>query len=154
MLSEEITIIIQRAIRGEEDSHRLYTTAQDMIKDPAAKTTLKDLAEQELGHKAKLEALLRGSVPLAVAASKKGQVKDLQIGEFLELKPLTAESDLQDILIVAMKREEATGAFYSQMAELLEPGPARELFEMLAKEEIKHKLYVEQIYEEVVYRDF
>ena len=87
-------------------------------------------------------------------AAQNEKVKDLQIGEILESKSLTAESDLQDVLIVAMKREEATGAFYSQMVELTPAGPARDLFGLLAKEEVKHKKYVESLYEEVVYRDF
>jgi rubrerythrin len=40
------------------------------------------------------------------------------------------------------------------MASLVDPGPAKDLFEMLAKEETKHKRYVESIYEEDVYKEF
>jgi len=154
MDSEQVKDIIQQAIKTEEASYALYTSASERIKDPAAKAGLADLAEQEKGHKAKLEALLAGDLNWAVKLSRREEVRDLQIGEYLEAKPLTEGSDLQDVLIVAMKREEGTGAFYAQMAELLEPGPVKDLFEMLSKEEIKHKKYVESIYEDVVYREF
>lgn len=153
-MADRVREIIQQAIKTEEASYALYTSASQRVKDPAAKAGLADLAEQEKQHKAKLEGLLAGDLGWAVHLSQREEVRDLQIGEFLEARPLTEESDLQDVLIVAMKREEATGAFYQQMAGLVEPGPVKDLFEMLAKEEVKHKEYVESIYEEVVYRDF
>ncbi len=40
------------------------------------------------------------------------------------------------------------------MAALVDPGPVKDLFEMLAKEEARHKQYVESIYEEDVYKEF
>jgi rubrerythrin len=58
------------------------------------------------------------------------------------------------VLIFAIKREVATGAFYAQMAGLVDPGPEKDLFDLLAKEEGKHKKYVESIYEDVVYKEF
>jgi rubrerythrin len=153
-MTQEIQEILQRAIKVEEASYALYTSASKRVKDPAAKAGLADLAEQEKQHKAKLEGLLAGNLDWAVRLSKREEVRDLQIGEFLEARPLAEGSDLQDVLIVAMKREEATGAFYQQMAALVDPGPVKDLFAFLAKEEVKHKEYVERIYEEVVYRDF
>ncbi|MGQ9585518.1 MAG: ferritin-like domain-containing protein [Anaerolineae bacterium] len=154
MVSEQVKEIIQQAIKTEEASYALYTSASARLKDPAAKAGLADLAKQEKQHKAKLEGLLAGDLDWAVKLSRREEVRDLQIGEFLEARPLTAESDLQDVLIVAMKREEATAAFYTQMAKLVEPGPVKSLFEMLATEEVKHKKYVESIYEDVVYKEF
>ncbi len=154
MSSEQVKEIIQQAIKTEAASYALYTSASKRIKDPAAKAGLADLAEQEKQHKAKLEGLLAGDLNWAVKLSQREQVRDLQIGEFLEARPLTADSDLQDVLIVAMKREEATAAFYTQMAKLVDPGPVKGLFEMLATEEVKHKKYVESIYEDVVYKEF
>lgn len=153
-MAQEIQGILQQAIKVEEASYALYTSASSRVKDPAARAGLADLAEQEKQHKAKLEGLLAGNLDWAVRLSKREEVRDLRIGEYLEARPLTEGSDLQDVLIVAMKREEATGAFYQQMANLVDPGPVKDLFALLAKEEVKHKEFVERIYEEVVYRDF
>jgi rubrerythrin len=154
MVAEEVKEIIQRAIKNEENAYNLYASAIRRVKDPSARSGLEDLAGQEKQHKAKLEALLEGKLAWTKRISQREKIKDLQIGEYLEAKPLSEGSSLQDVLIVAMKREEASGAFYTQMAGLMEPGPEKDLFELLAKEEVKHKRYVESIYEDVVYKQF
>ena len=154
MATEEMKRIIKRAIRLEEDSYKLYTTASRRVKDPGARVGLMELAEEAKKHKAKLEGMLAGNLDWEVSVGRRAKVKDLGIGGPLEAKPITEQSSLQDVLTVAIKREEATGAFYSQMAALVDPGPAKELFEMLAKEEIRHKQYIESIYEEDVYKEF
>ena len=154
MATEEMKGIIERAIRFEEDSYKLYTSASQRVKDPGAKAGLTELAGEEKKHKAKLEGMLAGNLEWAVRTGRRAKVKDLQLGDPLEAKPITEKSSLQEVLAVAIKREEATGAFYSQMASLVEPGPAKDLFEVLAKEETKHKRYVESIYEQDVYKEF
>ena len=154
MATKEILEVIERAIRFEEDSYKLYTSASRRVKDPGAKAGLAELAAEEKKHKAKLEGMLAGNLDWAISTGRKAKVKDLKIGDPLEAKPLTEQSTLQDVLAVAIKREQATGAFYAQMASLVEPGQARDLFELLSKEETKHKLYVESIYEEDVYKEF
>lgn len=154
MATEEMKGIIERAIKFEEDSYKLYTSASRRVKDPGARAGLAELAGEEKKHKAKLEGMLKGNLDWAVRVGRRAKVKDLQIGGPLEARPISEQSSLQDVLAVAIKREEATGAFYSQMASLVDPGPAKDLFETLAREETKHKRYVESIYEEDVYKEF
>jgi len=151
---EEVKEIILRAIRMEENSFNLYTAAARRVKDPAARVGLAGLADQERGHKTKLEGLLAGDMKWSAGFSKKKKAKDLHIGDHLEAKPLRDSSDLQDVLTLAIKREEASGALYAQMATLLDPGAEKDLFEMLANEESKHKLYVESLYEKEIYKEF
>ncbi len=153
MAQEEVKEIILRAIRMEENSFELYSAAASRVKDPAAKAGLEDLAGQEKQHKAKLEKLLSGDLRWTTALSRK-KAKDLKIGGPLEAKPLGPSSDLQDVLTLAIKREEASGALYAQMASLLDPGPEKDLFELLSNEESRHKLYVEGLYEKEIYKDF
>ena len=154
MATEEMKGIIERAIKFEEDSYKLYTSASRRVKDPGARSGLAELAGEEKKHKAKLEGMLAGNLDWAVSVGRRAKVKDLKIGGPLEAKPISEQSSLQEVLAAAIKREEATGAFYSQMASLVEPGPEKDAFEMLAKEETKHKRYVESIYEEDVYKEF
>lgn len=154
MATKEVREIVERAIKFEEDSYKLYTSASRRVKDPGARAGLAELAGEEKKHKTKLEGMLRGNLEWAVSVGRRAKVKDLKIGGPLEAKPISEKSSLQDVLALAIKREEATGAFYAQMASLVEAGPAKALFEMLAKEETKHKRYVESIYEEDVYKEF
>lgn len=141
-----------RAIRMEEESHALYTSAGGRLKDPATRALLEDLASEELQHKRKLEALLAGTLSWVKAGDLAH--KGLGIGDHLEAQPLSEGSSVQDVLIYAIKREEATGGFYSQMAALAQPGPEKDLFELLARQEGGHKRALERVYETVVYKEF
>lgn len=150
--TEALKEILKRAIKMEEDSYALYTSASSRVKDPAARAVLEDLASQEVQHKKKLEALLAGTLSWIKIAGP-GHA-DLGIGDLLEARPLGEGSSMQDVLIYAIKREEATGSFYAQMATLALPGPEKELFELLARQEAGHKSALERVYETVVYKEF
>lgn len=153
-LASSIESILKRAIRWEEDSYNLYHNALALAKNPQTREWLKELADWELTHKAKLEGLLKGDLNWAVRKSKREKVNDLKIGDYLVATPLNENSDFQDVLLVAMKREESAHDFYASMTELVEEGQARSLFELLAKEELKHKQLVEKYYEEYIYKEF
>ena len=154
MASKNVKEMIERAINMEENSFNLYSSASRRVKDPGAKTGLKELADEEKKHKAKLEAMLAGDLEWTVSVGRKAKVKDLKIGAVMEAKPITESSDFQAVLTFAIKREEQSGTFYGQMAALAEAGPVQKTFEMLAKEEAKHKEYLESIFEQDIYRDF
>jgi rubrerythrin len=151
---DTITNILNRAVRFEEDSFNLYNSAISKVKNPQTKDWLKELADWELTHKAKLEALLKGDLNWAIRKSKREQVADFQIGDYLVAAPLSDKSDFQDVLLVAIKREESARDFYASMVELVDAGEAHDLFDLLAKEEAKHKQMVEKYYEEYVYKEF
>ena len=153
-LESSIESILNRAIRFEEDSYNLYHSAISTVKNPQTKEWLKELADWELGHKAKLEGLVKGDLNWAIRKSRREDVKDLKIGDYLVAAPLSEKSDFQDVLLVAMKREQSAHDFYASMADLVEEGQARDLFVLLAKEEMKHKQTVEKYYEEYVYKEF
>lgn len=153
-MESSVESILNRAIRFEEDSFNLYNSALKTVKNPQTREWLKELADWELGHKAKLEGLLKGDIKWAVRKSRREEVKDLKIGDYLVAPELGEKSDFQDVLLVAIKREQAAHDFYASMTELVEEGQARDLFDLLAKEELKHKQMVEKYYEEYVYKDF
>ena len=153
-MESSVESILKRAVRFEEDSFNLYNSAIKTVKNPQTKEWLKELADWELGHKAKLEGLLKGDVEWAIRKSRREEVKDLKIGDYLVAPALGEKSDFQDVLLVSIKREQAAHDFYASMADLVEAGQAHDLFELLAKEELKHKQMVEKYYEEYVYKDF
>jgi|MTBAKSStandDraft_2_1061841.scaffolds.fasta_scaffold11429_2 rubrerythrin len=153
-MDSSIEAILKRAIRFEEDSHNLYASALEKVKNPQTKEWLQELADWELGHKAKLEGLLKGDLSWAIRKSKREDVADLKVGDYLVAPSLGEKSDFQDVLLVAIKREQSAHDFYNSMAGLVEEGQAKELFDLLAKEELKHKQMVEEYYEEYIYKDF
>lgn len=150
----DFTALLQQAVKFEEEARAFYITAADVVKSEQAKVILRELAEEEAGHKAKLEDIIKRGASWAVPTGSFEQTVDLRIGEHVMPAALTAKSDFQDALLVAIKREEASHDFYASMANAVCAPQARQILTFLANEESKHKNKVQSIYDELVYRDF
>ncbi|MGC9333539.1 MAG: ferritin family protein [Anaerolineae bacterium] len=147
--------ILREAIQGEIDSHQLYTDAVALVEAEHVKETLRQLATEELGHKSALERMLEspGRVRHAVRTLQKAPIEDYKVGDHLVVKPLGPDSTFQDVCIFASRKEQESYELYRDLAEQNE-GEIRELFEAMAKDELRHKNLVEGWYEEVIYQDF
>ena len=151
---EALRAILEQAIKFEDASYMLYSSAAKIVKSQEAKLGLQDLAKEEIGHKERLQALASGDVGWRIRRGLKINVNDYKLGDHLVARPLTAESDLQDALVVAIQREKSTHEFYAAMAGAVTDAPVKELFELLSKEELKHKNKVESLYESLYYKEF
>jgi rubrerythrin len=151
--SQEIDQILKRAIQFEEQARDFYLDAVNMVKQPHIKDALRDLAQEEVKHKERLQMLLEGDTQTLVAVQKRGQIQDLKLAEYLVSSPLDRDATFQDVLVVAMHREQSSHEFYSTMATIAGEPATRELFEFLAQEELAHKNKVETLYDEVVYQE-
>jgi rubrerythrin len=138
--------IIRFAIDGEQEAVDAYTTASEMVTRVNVKEMLLDLARQEQMHKKKLESIDRERVADAAIVN----VPDLRIADFMDDVTITADMGYQDILTVAMKREEKAHNLYTTLASNTEDAELRKVFELLAQEEAGHKLALEKEYDEHV----
>jgi rubrerythrin len=154
MTSQSVDAVIKRAIVLEAESASMYAGAAAVAKNAPIRQRLEEMAAQELEHKARLEEILAGNVRWAIRRAKAEQVPDLRLSDHLEARPLDANVDYQDVLLVAARREKAAYDFYQAMAEMVDDKLIKGVFEMLAVEELRHKYEVEKTYEEVVYQAF
>ncbi len=147
--------ILREAIQGEINAHQLYTDAVDLVEVEHVKEALRELAQEELGHKVVLEKMLAspGQVRAEVRKLQQVPVEDYQIGDHLIVRPLGPDSTFQDVCIFASRKEQQSYELYRGMAEQNE-GEMRDLLEAMAKDELRHKNLVEGWYEEVVYQEF
>lgn len=145
--------ILRTAIQREIDAYSLYHSTAQKADLPHIAEILSELAMQEVGHRQRLEALLAGKAWRVVTRSQERKILDLKITDYLIEVPLTPESGLQDVLIVAGKREKSSHDLYAALAQVAEDSDTVKLFEFLASEELAHKNRVETLYEEIVYRD-
>ena len=152
-LSNPLQSIIRTAIQREIDANTLYSNVAKLATTPHGRDLLLDMADQELGHRNRLEAMLKGDVFKVLSRKQQKQVVDLKITDYLVEEPLSADSDLQTILIVAGKREKASFELYSALARVAGDPEVVKLFEFLANEEMTHKRRVETMYDELVYQD-
>lgn len=153
MTENAIQNILRTAIQREIDAHTLYSTTAEEVDNPQAQEMLRDLAAQEQGHRQRLEGLLTGRVFRVLSKPQEQQVEDLKITDYLIEVPLDEDSDLQDVLIVAGKREEASHNLYSSLAQVTDDKETQKLFEYLANEEMTHKHRVETLYDQIIYQD-
>jgi len=138
--------VLDFAIEGEEQAVKFYTVLASRAEKPWMKSVFESFAEEERGHKAKLEAIKTGDVDLPPPE----KVQDLKISDYLvDVKP-TEELDYQEALIVAMKREKAAFKLYTDLAKVAQDSKVKQLFLALAQEEAKHKLQFEIEYDENV----
>ncbi len=147
--------ILREAIQGEVESYELYTRALDLIQTEHIRVVLRELAQEELGHKGALEKLLAnpGQLQGQVHALQKAHVEDYKIVDHLVAQPLGPHSTFQDVCIFAAKKEQQSHELYRNLA-AQNRGESRDLLEAMAKDELRHKNLVESWYEEVVYQEF
>jgi len=138
--------IVQFAIDGEQEAVDAYTTASEIVTRANVKNMLLGLARQEQMHKERLESIDRERVTETAIVN----VPDLRIADFMDDVTITADMDYQDILAVAMKREERAHNLYSTLASNTDDAELKKVFEVLAQEEAGHKLALEKEYDEHV----
>lgn len=138
--------IIDFAIEKEQEAVDAYTAASEMVKRSNVKAMLLDLARQEEGHKKKLQNIEPGRVEAAHVE----RVPDLKIADYTDNVRITSGMDYQEVLIVAMKREERAHNLYTALGSNTSDESLKRLFELLAQEEARHKLALEREYDEHV----
>jgi len=141
--------IIDFAIRKEQESVDTYVMASRMVKRANVREMLEALARQEEGHKKKLLDVKAGGTGMP----RVEKMSDLRIADYSDTTEVTADMDYQDVLIVAMKREQKAHNLYTILASNAKEAKLKELFENLANEESRHKLALEREYDEHVLTD-
>jgi rubrerythrin len=136
--------VLDFAIGEEEAARKFYTRLATTTDSSAMKEVFEGFAREEMGHKAKLEAVKSGKI----SAAYEGKITDLKIGDYLVDVVPTAETSYQEALILAMKKEKAAFKMYSDLASVTDDAEYKSLFLGLAQEEARHKLRFEIEYDD------
>lgn len=135
------------AIAKEKEAEAFYKEWSQKAKDPTVQGLFAELAGIEHGHM----EILSQITPEEMFATADSAVNELSLSDLLVGVKASPNLNLQDAMILAMKREEGAVALYSRLAEL--NGEARSLFKALAKEEGRHKAKLEAEYDEHILTD-
>lgn len=149
MTPEKFNEIIDFAVAREKEAVKFYQELQERVKFAAQIEMLKELEDMEKGHISVLESIRKKGA----GRLQSKVVTDLKISDYIVRVEPSPQMSYQDILIVAMKREEASQRLYREMASRFMGTEAEPLFERLAAEEAQHKLRFEKLYDEEVLRD-
>jgi len=150
-LSDELTELLDMAIYKEIAAQALYSAGQSKTDDAGARALLKELAEEEFGHAQRLKKL-KEKGPKAPGWHRE-HVANLMISEYLTGGESLQGAGLQETLIFALKREQQAVEFYSRMMGVLRDKDAKRICEGLVHEELKHKLRLEILYDDLFYKE-
>ena len=141
--------ILDFAIENEIEAYKFYTDLAVKMDNRTMKQVFLDFAAEELGHRKLLEDAKKGK-KVKIGGEK---IADLKIAEYtVDVQP-TPNMDYQAALILAMKKEKASFALYTDLAAATTEPAAKKLFQSLAQQEAKHKLRFELEYDEVILKD-
>jgi len=134
--------VLDFAISTEIEAHNFYMKLSEFVEKPEMAKVLSDMALEEFEHKVKLEAVKAGKIEV-----KEEEVGNLGIADNLEEVIPYAKMSYIDLLVMAMKNEEAARKLYTDLAIIAQEQEVKDVFLKLAQEEANHKLRFEIEYD-------
>jgi len=149
MKKDDFNAIIDFAVDREKEAVEFYLDLQNKTKFAEMKETLKDLEMMERGHINTLETIrTQGLEKVEVK-----EIHDLKISDYMvDIEP-SPDMDYENILIVAMKREQKSKELYEDLAKRFAGEEIGKVLLKIAAEETEHKLRFEKIYDQHVLRE-
>ncbi|HNZ07900.1 MAG: ferritin family protein [Candidatus Cloacimonetes bacterium] len=144
MTIQEFHEILNFAVDREREAVKFYHDLQSVAKFQDQIAILKDLEAMETGHITVIENIRAKGVK----EEDIPKVPNLKISEYITVDADKLDLSYQNILIKAMKREEASFKLYSEMSVKFGDSEIATLFRKLASDEAKHKLIFERYYDE------
>lgn len=150
-MQDELSELLETAIYKEVASQAFYEAGQSRTNDPGAAALMRELAEEEGRHSRVFKGLRdrgwKGS------AWHKDTLPNLMISDHITSGDKLEGAGLQDTLVFAMKREQQSVEFYSRLMSVLRDGDAKRVCEGLVQQELKHKLKLELLYDDLFYHE-
>lgn len=140
--------VLDFAVEREKEAVRFYQELKEMVRFKEQQSLLKEFENMERSHIVILENIRENVVEKVKAPLP--DIDNLAISDYLVAVEPSENMTYQDILILAMKREEKARKLYSDLAEKTDEKETKKLFLKLASEESKHKLHFEKLYDDVV----
>jgi rubrerythrin len=136
-----LRLILEEAIRREEEAYRFYEAAQEPVRDPEARELLRRLCAEELRHRFKLQELQLEPENLEVRAESPGE-SELLTDSGPAPPPALAGLRPADVWRLALRKERLAVAHYGLLARRVPLRTARGVFSFLAAEEQRHADWV------------
>ncbi len=138
-----LRLILEEAIRREEEAYRFYEAALGPVRAPEAQALLRRLCAEELRHRLKLEELQRrGELDQELEAAN---AEEAELLTDSGPAPAPVLSDLRpaEVWRLALAKERLAVAHYGLLARRAAWRSPRRVFAFLAKEEQRHVDWVQ-----------
>ena len=145
---ETLGEIIDFAIEREKEAVQFYEDAAQDASMSGSIEKLKELAEEEHRHVRMLTELKSKGVVKSLDRYKLKWIPDMKRSNYVADVVFEKGMAYNDILRIAIKREEKALRLYNELLEKTEEAEAQKLFKVLCQEEAKHKLMFETMYDD------
>ena len=129
--------ILEYAIQREVEAYYFYTEFAKRVESLEMRQALKDFAEDELEHKTKLELEIMKTGRTLSTDEKLPRVSHDNYNK--SNAALLGDMDYKDLLLLAIKKEEASFKTYINLLPTVHDQQCREVLLAIAEEEVKHK---------------
>ena len=145
---KNLEALIRFAIEKEKEAAEFYDSNSESETMSGKKQMLKEFAAEERKHQRLLEDYLATGVAQKLDEYKFQWITDIKRSDYVDAVKYQPGMAYNELLMLAMKREEAALELYNQLLEKSEGEDAKKLFKMLCQEEAKHKLALETMYDD------
>ncbi|WP_319407997.1 ferritin family protein [uncultured Desulfosarcina sp.] len=145
---ENLDAIISFAIEKEKEAAEFYEENSESEMMSGKRQMLKEFAAEERKHQKMLEAYLATGIAENIEGYRFEWISDIKRSDYVDAMEYKPGMAYNELLMLAMKREEAALKLYNQLLRKADNDDAKKLFKMLCQEEAKHKLALETLYDD------
>ncbi len=142
------TVILDMALKKENHAITFYTALLDYVEQEGSKKLLNQLIEEETRHfKLLSEVLVTGHYEKLGAPSEH---ESLEMTDHLVQEEIHRASSPQEIIKLAIRKEEAAEEFYLSRIQFIDDARLKELYRRLAEEESNHRKKLLHGYDDLI----
>ena len=145
---ENLEALIAFAIEKEKEAAEFYEENSESEMMSGKRQMLKEFAAEERKHQRMLEAYLETGVAEKMEGYRFEWITDIKRSDYVDAIAYNPGMAYNELLMLAMKREEAALKLYNELLDKADSDGAKTLFKMLCQEEAKHKLALETLYDD------
>ncbi len=148
MQFENLDDILGFAIEKEKEAAEFYEKVSEEESMAGSRQMLSEFAGEEKKHQVLLEKIRQKGMAKSLPEYTFKWISDIKRSDFLVDTEYRKGMAYNEILIVAMKREEKALKLYNSFLGNAKSEDEKALFKMLCQEEAKHKLALETLYDD------
>lgn len=145
---KDLNAVIEFAIEKEIEAAEFYQNASQHEQFSGKKQMLEEFSAEERKHEALLKDLKAGNIGEKLAHYDYKWIVDIKRSDYVHAVEYHAGMAYHELLMLAMKREEAALKLYNELLDHAETAEQKKVFKMLCQEEAKHKLALETMYDD------
>ena len=148
MKFENVNEIIDFAIEKEKEAAEFYRSISEQESFSGTKEMFADFAAEEQKHENLLMEFKKKGVTDRMSEYQLKWITDIKRSDYAVELEYTPGMAYNEILMLAMKREEKALKLYNDFLEQADTDESKRLFKILCQEEAKHKLALETMYDD------